>query len=100
MQEAITTSQASSPTTEEVDSDEPAIRIRDLDFLYGSNQVIHKVSLDIFPKEVMAFIGPSGCGGFNIAPQWIDLLSSLLLLVYGGYFGARSAEKIVKNWKK
>ena len=42
----------------------------------------------------------SSIGGFNIAPQWIDLLSSLLLLVYGGYFGARSAEKIVRNWKK
>ena len=42
----------------------------------------------------------SSIGGFNIAPQWIDLLSSLLLLVYGGYFGARSTEKIVKNWKK
>ena len=42
----------------------------------------------------------SSIGGFNIAPQWIDLLSSLLLLVYGGYFGARSAEKIVKTWKK
>ena len=52
MQEAITTSPASSPTTEEVDSVDPAIRIRDLDFLYGSNQVIHNVSLDIFPKEV------------------------------------------------
>jgi len=39
----------------------------------------------------------SSIGGFNIAPQWIDLLSSLLLLVYGGYFGARSAEKIVKT---
>tara|TARA_Y100000114_G_scaffold148587_1_gene161832 strand:+ start:875 stop:1357 length:483 start_codon:yes stop_codon:yes gene_type:complete len=42
----------------------------------------------------------SSISGFNIAPQWVDLLSSLLLLVYGGYFGARSAEKIVKNWKK
>ena len=42
----------------------------------------------------------SSISGFNIATQWIDLLSSLLLLVYGGYFGARSAEKIVKTWKK
>ena len=33
---------------------------------------------------------------FKISPEWIDLLSSLLLLVYGGYFGARSAEKITK----
>jgi len=42
----------------------------------------------------------SSLEGFKIASKWIDLLSSLLLLVYGGYFGARSAEKIVKHWKK
>ena len=38
--------------------------------------------------------------GFNIDSHWIDLLSSLMLLVYGGYFGMRSAEKITKQWKK
>jgi hypothetical protein len=42
----------------------------------------------------------SSIEGFKIDSNWIDLLSSLLLLVYGGYFGARSAEKIVKTWKK
>ena len=42
----------------------------------------------------------SSLQGFKIDPNWIDLLSSLLLLVYGGYFGMRSAEKITKNWKK
>ena len=42
----------------------------------------------------------SSLEGFKIDPNWIDLLSSLLLLVYGGYFGMRSAEKITKNWKK
>ena len=36
---------------------------------------------------------------FTIKDNWIDLLSSLLLLVYGSYFGFRSLEKI-KNWKK
>jgi len=41
----------------------------------------------------------SSLDGFKIAPEWIDLLSSLLLLVYGGYFGMRSAEKIINNWK-
>ena len=41
----------------------------------------------------------SSLEGFNIASDWIDLLSSLLLLVYGGYFGMRSAEKITKHWK-
>ena len=42
----------------------------------------------------------SALEGFKIASNWIDLLSSLLLLVYGGYFGMRSAEKITKYWKK
>ena len=34
---------------------------------------------------------------FKISPEWIDLLSSLLLLVYGGYFGARTVEKVIKK---
>lgn len=38
----------------------------------------------------------SSMKGFIIDKEWIDLLSSLLLLVYGGYFGARSIEKIAK----
>ncbi len=42
----------------------------------------------------------SSLESFKIAAEWIDLLSSLLLLVYGGYFGMRSAEKITKHWKK
>ena len=42
----------------------------------------------------------SSLEGFTIADNWIDLLSSLLLLVYGGYFGFRSAEKITKEWRK
>jgi len=44
---------------------EPAtvmIDVRDLDFAYGSNQVLHDVSLDVPPQAVTAFIGPSGCG--------------------------------------
>lgn len=38
----------------------------------------------------------SSLEGFKIDKEWIDLLSSLLLLVYGGYFGARALEKITK----
>lgn len=43
----------------------------------------------------------SSLEGFNVGKEWIDLLSSLLLLVYGGYFGARALEKIthLKNKK-
>jgi hypothetical protein len=42
----------------------------------------------------------SALDGFKIDDAWIDLLSSLLLLVYGGYFGARTVEKIVKKQNK
>ncbi len=33
---------------------------------------------------------------FNIDDQWVSLLGNLLMLVYGGYFGARTLEKIRK----
>ena len=38
----------------------------------------------------------SSLEGFKIADAWIDLLSSLLLLVYGSYYGMRGIEKIQK----
>ena len=38
------------------------IDICDVDFAYGSNQVLHDVTLDIPAQAVTAFIGPSGCG--------------------------------------
>ena len=42
----------------------------------------------------------SALEGFKIDKAWIDLLSSLLLLVYGGYYGARSVEKVTKHFKR
>ncbi|MEY2508635.1 MAG: phosphate transport system ATP-binding protein [Verrucomicrobiota bacterium] len=42
---------------------EPAtIEIDSLDFAYGTNKVLHDISLNIPPRAVTAFIGPSGCG--------------------------------------
>jgi phosphate transport system ATP-binding protein len=38
------------------------IDARNVDFAYGSNQVLHDVSLDVPSQAVTAFIGPSGCG--------------------------------------
>ena len=38
------------------------IAVRDLDFAYGSHQVLHKVALEMPARAVTAFIGPSGCG--------------------------------------
>jgi hypothetical protein len=41
----------------------------------------------------------SSVDGFEVKEDWISLLSSLLLLVYGAYFGGRSLEKIQKMRK-
>ncbi len=48
--------------TKNTSNKSPSISIKNLDFSYANNQVLHDVTLDIFPHEVMAFIGPSGCG--------------------------------------
>ncbi|MDB4245973.1 hypothetical protein N9824_00350 [bacterium] len=39
----------------------------------------------------------SSLEGFKIDSEWISLLGNLLLLVYAGYFGGRSLEKIRKK---
>ena len=36
----------------------------------------------------------SALEGFKIDSEWVSLLCNLLMLVYGGYFGARTLEKI------
>ncbi len=50
---------ASPPATAE---NPPMIEIEHLDFSYGTNQVLHDVSLQLPERAVTAFIGPSGCG--------------------------------------
>ena len=40
----------------------PKMIIKNLNFYYGNFQALHEISLDIFPRQVTAFIGPSGCG--------------------------------------
>jgi phosphate transport system ATP-binding protein len=38
------------------------LRVSELNFFYGKNQVLHDIRLDIAPNRVTALIGPSGCG--------------------------------------
>ena len=49
-------------TTPEPVIEAAMIEIEDLDFAYGTHQVLHDVNLSIPAKAVTAFIGPSGCG--------------------------------------
>ena len=39
-----------------------AIRIQNVDFAYGTKQVLHDVSMEIPARQITALIGPSGCG--------------------------------------
>jgi phosphate transport system ATP-binding protein len=57
-----TTKPITTPKELEDNNKDSSIKIRNLDFSYGENQVLHDVTLDIYDKEVTAFIGPSGCG--------------------------------------
>jgi len=57
------TSQPSVPRAADMaETSKSIIEIRDLDFAYGTNKVLHDVSLAIPARAVTAFIGPSGCG--------------------------------------
>jgi phosphate transport system ATP-binding protein len=47
---------------EQLQFDNPKLKVNGLDFYYGRFQAIKKVSLDIPANKVTAFIGPSGCG--------------------------------------
>ncbi len=40
----------------------PKMKARDVSVWYGGKQAIDRVSIDIRPEHVTAFIGPSGCG--------------------------------------
>jgi phosphate transport system ATP-binding protein len=38
------------------------IDVRDMNFYYGTNRVLHEINLKVVSHQVTAFIGPSGCG--------------------------------------
>lgn len=38
------------------------VEVTHLDFYYGEKQALFDISLDVWEKEITAFIGPSGCG--------------------------------------
>ena len=59
---------------------------------------IRPISLGFLTLTLFIYIIlDSSIKGFTIESNWIDLLSSLLLVVYGGYFGARTVEKVSQS---
>ena len=51
-----------STETSESEENSSIIKIRNFDFAYGNTQALFNINMDIYEKEVTAFIGPSGCG--------------------------------------
>jgi phosphate transport system ATP-binding protein len=45
-----------------VEPERGMIEIKQVDFAYGANKVLHDINLSIPARAVTAFIGPSGCG--------------------------------------
>jgi phosphate transport system ATP-binding protein len=41
---------------------QPKIDVSRMNFYYGTNQVLHEITVKIMPNQVTALIGPSGCG--------------------------------------
>ncbi len=70
---------------------EPKIKIRNLDFFYGSFQGLKHIDLDIQEGMVTAFIGPSGCGK--------STLLRTLNRMYDPYPGQRATGEILLNGK-
>jgi phosphate transport system ATP-binding protein len=50
------------PPADETENAAMMVDVRDLDFAYSGNQVLHNVTLEMPARAVTAFIGPSGCG--------------------------------------
>lgn len=40
----------------------PILQVRDLSLWYDRTQALDRVTLDLYPGEILALIGPSGCG--------------------------------------
>ena len=67
----------------------PQIAIRDLDFFYGTNQALKKITLDLPARQVTGMIGPSGCGK--------STLLRVLNRMYSLYPGQRAEGEVMMD---
>jgi phosphate transport system ATP-binding protein len=65
----------------------PKLEIRSLSFFYGKYRALHDIDLDIYDRQITAFIGPSGCGK--------STLLRALNRIYELYPGQRATGKIM-----
>ena len=67
----------------------PRIVIRNLDFFYGNNRALKRVSLDLPDRQVTGMIGPSGCGK--------STLLRTLNRMYDLYPGQRATGEVIMD---
>jgi branched-chain amino acid transport system ATP-binding protein len=53
----------------------PLLQVRDLDAAYGKVQILHGVSLDLYPGEVVSVIGPNGAGKSTVLKAVMGILT-------------------------
>ena len=75
---------ADAPGAQPLPAVEGRISFKDVSFAYpGAKHVLHHISLEIQPGEVLALVGPSGAGKstlFNLVPRFYDPLDGAVLL--------------------
>jgi ABC-type Mn2+/Zn2+ transport system ATPase subunit len=52
----------------------PLVSVRDVTFSYGYDQVLKNISLDIYPQDYLAIIGPNGGGKTTLLKIILGLL--------------------------
>ena len=69
----------------------PKIRVKDLNFFYGTFQGLKSINLEIAERHITAFIGPSGCGKSTLLRTFNRM--------YDLYPGQRAVGEIIMNGK-
>lgn len=82
--------------TEAACSATPAVELEDVSFSYGKRSVLQGVSLAVRPGEVLAILGPNGCGKSTTVKLMNRLLSPAAgRVLIGGCDAARMTRKQV-----
>lgn len=53
----------------------PILRVREIDAAYGKVQILHGVSIDVYPGEVVSIIGPNGAGKSTVLKAIMGFLT-------------------------
>ncbi len=53
----------------------PILQVREIDAAYGKVQILHGVSIDVYPGEVVSIIGPNGAGKSTVLKAIMGFLT-------------------------